>query len=59
MLNSSKSLILIVPSSSEDFQKLEEIEHHGITRYEHSLKVSYYAYKISKFLRFGNSLYRE
>ena len=36
---------------SEDFQKLEEIEHHGITRYEHSLKVSYYAYKISKFLR--------
>ena len=36
---------------SDDFQKLEEIKHHGITRYEHSLKVSYYAYKISKFLR--------
>lgn len=36
---------------SEEFDKLKSIDHHGITRYEHSVKVSYYAYKISKFLK--------
>lgn len=36
--------------NNEDFKKLKLIEHHGITRYEHSLKVSYYSYKIAKFL---------
>lgn len=36
---------------NEDFDKLKEINHHGITRYEHSLKVSYYSYKIAKTLK--------
>ena len=36
---------------SEEFNKLKDINHHGITRYEHSLKVSYRAYKIAKVLK--------
>lgn len=35
---------------NEEFSKLKDINHHGITRYEHSIKVSYRAYKIAKFL---------
>ena len=31
-----------------EFQKMRNIEHHGITRLDHSLKVSYYSYKIAK-----------
>ena len=30
------------------FLKLKSCEHHGISRYDHSLKVSYYAYKYAK-----------
>ncbi len=37
--------------NNEEFNRLKDIEHHGITRYEHSMKVSYYAYKISKFMK--------
>lgn len=33
------------------FLELNKIEHHGISRYDHSLKVSYYSYKISKILK--------
>ena len=33
-----------------EFQKLENIIHHGGNRYNHSIRVSYYSYKISKFL---------
>lgn len=36
---------------NNDFNKLDSIEHHGITRYDHSLKVSYYSYKIAKALK--------
>ena len=36
---------------SEEFNKIKNIEHHGITRYDHSLKVSYYSYKIAKTLK--------
>lgn len=32
----------------EEFKKLKNCIHHGTTRYEHSLKVSYSAYKIAK-----------
>lgn len=32
---------------NEEFNKIKNIEHHGVTRFEHSLKVSYYAYKIA------------
>ena len=35
---------------NEKFQKIKLIEHHGITRYEHSLKVAYYSYKIAKIM---------
>ena len=35
---------------NSEFNKIKSIEHHGVTRYEHSLKVSYYSYKIAKFL---------
>ena len=37
--------------NNEEFNKIKTIEHHGITRYDHSVKVSYYSYKIAKFLR--------
>ena len=36
---------------NEEFQKMKKISHHGITRYEHLLRVSFYSYKITKFLR--------
>lgn len=36
---------------NEEFLKIKSIEHHGFTRYDHSVKVSYYSYKIAKFLR--------
>lgn len=34
--------------NSKEFQKIDNIEHHGLTRMDHSIKVSYYAYKIAK-----------
>ena len=34
-----------------EFKKLYNIEHHGISRMEHSIKISYYSYKIAKFLK--------
>ena len=37
--------------NNDKFQKTKDIEQHGTTRYEHSLKVSYYSYKLAKFLR--------
>lgn len=33
---------------SKEFLKLKNCEHHGISRYDHSLKVSYKAYKYAK-----------
>lgn len=35
---------------NDEFLKIRQIEHHGISRYDHSLKVSYYSYKIAKAL---------
>lgn len=42
--------IKIVKDILEDkeFNEIRYIEHHGITRFNHSLKVSYYSYKIAK-----------
>lgn len=37
--------------ANEEFNKLKYIEHHGTTRYDHSMRVSYYSYKIAKFLK--------
>ena len=34
-----------------EFKKIINIEHHGISRMEHSIKISYYSYKIAKKLR--------
>lgn len=36
---------------NENFSKIKSYEHHGITRFDHSLKVSYYSYKVAKKLR--------
>lgn len=33
-----------------DFLEISNCRHHGITRLEHSLRVSYYSYKVSKIL---------
>lgn len=35
----------------KEFDRLKDLVHHGLNRYDHSLKVSYYSYKISKFLK--------
>lgn len=32
----------------EEFQKTKAIDHHGLNRYDHSLRVSYYSYKLAK-----------
>ena len=37
--------------NNEEFNKIKKIEHHGVSRFDHSLKVSYYSYKMSKILR--------
>ncbi|MDD3453495.1 MAG: HD domain-containing protein [Bacilli bacterium] len=36
---------------NKEFIKTQDIEHHGTTRYDHSLRVSYLSYKISKVLK--------
>ena len=35
---------------NKDFMEIVNCKHHGITRLEHSLRVSYYSYKVSKLL---------
>ncbi len=37
--------------SNNEFNKLKNINHHGITRYDHSLRVAYFTYKITKILK--------
>lgn len=41
---------------NEEFKKMDGIKHHNTTRLDHSLKVSYYSYKIAKSLKLD---YRE
>ena len=41
---------------NEEVNKIKTIEHHGTTRFEHSMKVAYASYKIAKSLRLD---YRE
>ena len=36
--------------SLEDYQKLKSIAHHGLTRYDHCIRVAQGAYKVSKLL---------
>ena len=35
---------------NNEFKKMSDIKHHNTTRMDHSLKVSYYSYKIAKAL---------
>lgn len=40
---------------NKKFLNIKECRHHGITRYEHSLRVSYYSYLITKKLKLNYS----
>lgn len=33
---------------NEEFKKIKQIEHHGVNRLDHSVKVAYYSYKVAK-----------
>ena len=46
-INEFESIISDIDNSNE-FQKTKEIVHHGMNRYDHSRRVSYYSYKIAK-----------
>lgn len=35
---------------NDNFKRIDGLSHHGISRLDHSLRVSYFSYKISKFL---------
>lgn len=35
----------------EEFSKTKNIKHHGSNRFDHCLRVSYYAYKVTKFMK--------
>ena len=37
--------------TDDEFLKIKESKHHGVSRFDHSLKVSYISYKISKALK--------
>ena len=49
-MNNMEEYELIIKDieNSKEFQKTKEIVHHGMNRYEHSKRVSYYSYKIAK-----------
>ena len=42
-------------TDNKEFAKLDTELHHGITRYQHSMRVAKYTYKISKFLHMKSS----
>ncbi len=48
--NEFKRLIKPIVDNKE-FQKTKKIAHHGITRYDHSMRVAYFSYLVTKFLR--------
>ena len=41
---------IIKPYITSEFNKLKCINHHGITRYDHSIRVAYYTYVVTKIL---------
>lgn len=41
---------IISPYIIDEFNKLKSINHHGITRYDHSIRVAYYTYLVTKAL---------
>lgn len=36
---------------NEEFLKTKNILHHGLTRYDHNIRVSYFSYRVTKLLR--------
>lgn len=36
---------------NDDFKLLKDITHHGMNRFDHSVRVSYYSYKLAKFFK--------
>lgn len=53
MIYNDKYFINVIDEylNNENFQKTKYIEQHGVTRYEHCLRVSYYSYVVTKFLK--------
>lgn len=51
-INSDLKYLRIVRDilENDEFQKTKNITHHGMTRFDHSVRVSYYSYKIAKLL---------
>ena len=41
---------LIKPYLTDEFNELKNINHHGITRYDHSIRVAYFTYIVTKVL---------
>lgn len=33
---------------NKEFNKIKTIEHHGVSRFDHSMRVAYYSYKVAK-----------
>ena len=50
--NKDQKYLLIINNIMEnnEFKKIDNIKHHNTTRLDHSLKVSYFSYKIAKIL---------
>ncbi len=51
--NKDQEYLFIIDNiiKNEEFKKIEDIKHHNTNRLNHSLKVSYYSYKIAKALK--------
>lgn len=47
-LNKEFNSIITDIINNEEFQEMKKITHHGITRFNHSLRVSYYTYLVTK-----------
>ena len=48
MLDENYNILIEDILENEEFKKLENIEHHGTSRLEHSKRVSYYSYQVCK-----------
>jgi len=35
---------------NKEFNKIKTIEHHGVSRFDHSMRVAYYSYKVAKLM---------
>lgn len=42
--------IIMPVLETEEFHKTKNITHHGVNRFDHSIRVSYYSYKVAKLL---------